>query len=478
MINQIINQNPWWRDKSLISHDPKIRELESQSLRWRPEMLSEFDLAVSGIYTLRGPRQIGKTTTVKLLIRDLLLDDTIAKEQVMYYSCDNIDIRQELVELMEAYFGHLRTLGLSEGRQFIFIDEITSIRDWQRGIKHLADMGMLERAFVILTGSSATDLRRGAERLPGRRGDIATPDKVLLPLCFREYIKLVQPELAAELANDIDLTAINPDDLKLVTSFLPYQKELAVLFDRYILTGGYITAINDYSATGEIPYSTFERYQQWLRGDIAKSGKNERTARQIIRELLRISVSAFGWETIAKKVDITTHKTVSEYMEALEDCFALKTLYQVDLNSGNPVIKKLKKAYFLDLFIQWTMRGWVENWLTYSDTVTEKLMGGNMKAQLCEQVVANDLFRRYDRRDWLNSSVYFWKNGGEVDFIVKQDGRLFPIEVKYQQSAGQSDCATMRKLGFREGLLITRNTLLQVDGYTLLPLELFLMLGK
>jgi predicted AAA+ superfamily ATPase len=478
MITQILNQNPWWRDKCLISHDPKIRELESQPLRWRPEMLTEFDPTATGVYTLRGPRQIGKTTAVKLLIRDLLQDVTIAKEQVMYYSCDNIDTRQELIELLEAYFGHLRTLGLHEGRQFIFIDEITAIRDWQRGIKHLADMGLLERAFVILTGSSAADLRRGAERLPGRRGDIATPDKVLLPLCFREYVRLVQPELAAQLANDIKPTAFTADDMKLVTSFLPRQKELSVLLDRYFITGGYITAINDYHAAGEIAYSTYERYQQWLRGDIARSGKNERTARQIIRELLRISVSAFGWETIAKKVDIATHKTVSEYMEALEDNFALKTLYQVDLNTGNPAIKKLKKAYFLDLFIQWTMRGWVDNWLTYGDTVTERLIGGDMKAQLCEQLVANDLFRRYDRRDWLNSSVFFWKNGGEVDFIVKQDGRLFPIEVKYQQSAAPADCAMMRKLGFKEGLLITRNTLRQVDAYTLLPLELFLMLGK
>jgi predicted AAA+ superfamily ATPase len=127
---------------------------------------------------------------------------------------------------------------------------------------------------------------------------------------------------------------------------------------------------------------------------------------------------------------------------------------------------------------KWTMRGWVENWLTYGDTVTEKLIGGDMKAQLSEQVMAHDLFRRYDRRDWLNSSVFFWKNGGEVDFIVKQDGRLFPIEVKYQHSAEPGDCATMRKLGFREGLLITKNRLHHGDGYTLLPLELFLMMGK
>ena len=71
MINRIINQNIWWQDKSLISHDPKIRELNAQRFKWRPRLLEEFDLDHFAIYTLRGPRQVGKTTALKILIHDL-----------------------------------------------------------------------------------------------------------------------------------------------------------------------------------------------------------------------------------------------------------------------------------------------------------------------------------------------------------------------------------------------------------------------
>ena len=477
MINLILNQNPWWRDKSLISHDPKLRELERRSLRFRPEILDEFSLDQPGIYTLRGPRQIGKTTALKLLIRELLRQPDIAREQVMYYSCDNIDTRQELAALLDSYFGHLKLLGLPECALYIFIDEITVIKEWQRTIKHYADQGFLERAVVILTGSSATDLRIGAERLPGRRGPVSRPDKVLLPMGFREYLRMVDPALARQCENDVALTSLNNEGLRRLSAMMPLLAALNTHLERYLVTGGYASAINDFHESGEVPYATWERYQQWVRGDLARSGKSERTARQIIRELLRISVSAFGWETIAKNVDVATHKSVAEYMRALEDSFALKTLYQIDLNTGAPRIKKLKKHYFLDHFIQWAMRGWVENWLAYHDRIIETIAGGEMRSPLAEAVTANELFRRFDRNDWLNSRVFFWKNGGEVDFIVRDETGLFPVEVKFQQGAGLADCAMMKKIGLKRGLVVSRDTLLTQEGFSVIPLPLFLMLG-
>jgi len=178
MIQSLINQNIWWQDKRLISHDPKIRELQSGGLVWRPAVLDEFDLDRFAVYSLRGPRQVGKTTAVKLLIQELLERPGVAKEQVMYFSCDTIDAYKELIELLETYLAHLKKLGLHNKRLAIFLDEITSVKDWQRGIKHLVDTGALEKACVVLTGSNAADLRRAVERLPGRRGGVKTPDKI------------------------------------------------------------------------------------------------------------------------------------------------------------------------------------------------------------------------------------------------------------------------------------------------------------
>jgi predicted AAA+ superfamily ATPase len=268
MIQEIINQNIWWQDRELIRRDPKIADLEGQKFRWRPRVLDEFDLTgAPALYTLRGPRQVGKTTALKILIRDLLRDPATAKEQAMYYTCDNIDTHQQLAELVETYLDHVARLNLSGRTLYLFLDEITSVPDWQRGMKHLADLGRLQNTVVILTGSSARDLRQGAERLPGRRGAIANPDKIMLPMDFSEFVGLVDPELAGRCS----LQAATPGDsgksraegistlcdascFSVLLALLPHRKPLTMLFDQYLLTGGYITAVNAFFRGGHIPF--------------------------------------------------------------------------------------------------------------------------------------------------------------------------------------------------------------------------------
>ena len=50
----------------------------------------------------------------------------------------------------------------------LFIDEITAVTDWERGLKRVLDRGELRRVLVVTTGSRATDLRHGSEGLPGQ----------------------------------------------------------------------------------------------------------------------------------------------------------------------------------------------------------------------------------------------------------------------------------------------------------------------
>ena len=89
------------------------------------------------IYTLRGPRQVGKTTMLKLMIKRLLDNPQISKEQVLYYSSDNIDSYKEIIELLETYFAFINGLPNPPERAFIFLDEITGIKQWQKGLNIL-----------------------------------------------------------------------------------------------------------------------------------------------------------------------------------------------------------------------------------------------------------------------------------------------------------------------------------------------------
>ena len=70
--------------KNDATHDPKSRELQAAKFTWRRVVLEEFYLDRFSVYSLLGPRQVGKTAAVKMLIQGLLERRDIAKEQVMY----------------------------------------------------------------------------------------------------------------------------------------------------------------------------------------------------------------------------------------------------------------------------------------------------------------------------------------------------------------------------------------------------------
>ena len=67
--DEIYIMNPWWRDKLAVYTDRNILQYQKSKFKYEPKALSlQINLSVPGIYTLRGPRQVGKTTFVKLLI--------------------------------------------------------------------------------------------------------------------------------------------------------------------------------------------------------------------------------------------------------------------------------------------------------------------------------------------------------------------------------------------------------------------------
>ena len=75
--------NPWWKNKEAIESDFHIKKIKDSSISWHPKIIAEFK---QGIYSIRGPRQIGKTTWIKLTIRELLKKNQ--PEVIMYFNCD------------------------------------------------------------------------------------------------------------------------------------------------------------------------------------------------------------------------------------------------------------------------------------------------------------------------------------------------------------------------------------------------------
>ena len=100
-IDELYLMNPWWRSPDEIHFDRHMRAFQNSSFRYYPEKLfEEIPPEKPGVYTIRGPRQIGKTTFLKLYIEDLL-ERGVKPSNIMFFLCDGIGDRFDLIETVK-----------------------------------------------------------------------------------------------------------------------------------------------------------------------------------------------------------------------------------------------------------------------------------------------------------------------------------------------------------------------------------------
>ena len=473
-LSVLAQQNPWWKDKKEIEKDPKIVEFSTSKIKWIPKIKDEFSYTGS-IYTLRGPRQVGKTTLMKLIIRDFL--EKNPPESVFYFTCDLIRDEKELSELIEEF------LRFSDGmeRRLIILDEISSVENWERAIKYEKDIGKLEGVTLILTGSHSLDMRYSSERLPGRRGEIKERvNKIMFPMSFFEYVKAIKPEIIhrIEKFKGISLNSLlKPDEAsqKVMDILSLYSEEIYSLFEKYLLTGGMIKPTNLYFSDGSIDSMVYEIYIRSIIGDMARWRYREDIVRQILKGVIDRMSTVITYNSIAKSSEISSHNTVSKYLEALEHSFVLLIMEQMDIHRNYPNPKKGKKVYIKDPFIYHSINGWVHGRTDYFEMSKELLFNPEAVGKVAEMVVASHLERfLYNRMRSdifsVRNHLFFWRKGErEVDFILKIGEEIIPIEVKYRKKV-------RGYIPFSRRIILSKNTLDLNEGKPVIPVPYFLML--
>ena len=491
-MEQLVDNNPWWRDQKAIGDDQKIRDFDGSKIPWTPRLKKVFDLDSDKIYIMRGPRQVGKTTLMKLIIRDMLEKDPSSSRNIFYFTCDVLSGNQELVDMIQQYLDF--SSGSPNQRRFLFIDEICQVKEWEKGIKYLVDTGALTNTTALLTGSHSMDLKYSTERLPGRRGEGKdTLNKIMMPMKFKEYVETVNPSLKKKLRGfyflkrekrlekmfnlfqgEIDKTMI--DDYHL------HKKELNRLFDSYLLTGGIMRAINQYYTDQHIENSTYEIYVRSLIGDLRSWDHRESISKQVLRSVATRMTTTASLNSIAEENEIKHHNTISSYLQALEDAMVINVFQKLDMNKKRPMAKSAKKIYFTDPFIHHAIKNWTQGKTDYYHRSEEMLFNTELKSKLVEMVVGDHLIRlAYN----LNPSdvfshherIYYWKKKGtdkEIDFVLNQDDSFYPIEVKYQNTINKTDFAPLYT--FKKGIILSKQDVETHNQYSVLPVEAFLLL--
>ncbi|OGT26056.1 MAG: AAA family ATPase [Gammaproteobacteria bacterium RIFCSPLOWO2_02_FULL_42_14] len=162
--------NPWW-----LGEMPVIATIE------RPTVLAPLYplLKTRDVIMLSGLRRVGKTTTIKYLIRHLIQQQKINPVLCFYISMDDYQLKSiSIIDVINEYRKIMKIT--FQEKIFVFLDEITYANDFQIQLKNLYDK---ENVKCIVSSSSSSLLKDDSAYLTGRKRIIE-----INPLNFEEYL--------------------------------------------------------------------------------------------------------------------------------------------------------------------------------------------------------------------------------------------------------------------------------------------------
>jgi len=438
-LQTLMDMNPWWRGKELIEKDYDIEKWKEKKHSWIPKILNEINLKPFALHILLGPRQAGKTTAVKLLIREQLkLRDP---RSIFYFNCEALADYKELIDIIETYLEFKADSGIKHA--LIILDEITLAREWPRAIKFLIDRGKLKNDVVLLTGSSSIAIKGEGELFPGRRGK--GKDFILWPLSFREWLRVLEPKLYRKISPIKNFNELK----KKATSAIIWLDKLNKALIKYMTYGGFPLGIDAINGNKE---EAKQAYLSWIKTAVLKADRDDLIARQIFKAILERMPSALSWEGIAKQIEIKSPKTVSAYVNLFKTMFALVVLYNVDISKKTIKFGKNKKIHLIDPLLLELL----EDWCLVKVKSKESI--------LAESLVATHLYRIFP------DQIFFWKNGFEIDAVVMENSNLYGFEVKWQER--QSKIKSLPQ--FKDIILLTKKEFSKKP--LKIPLSVFLAL--
>lgn len=435
--------------------DPHLRKLKDFPLVYESPLLVQLPSKTPGIYTLTGGRQIGKTTLLKQWM-SRLLKDGVVPERIAYFTGELIDDHHSFIRILTEALDRIPSKDLV----YFLFDEVTYIRDWDKGVKYAADAGLLENTFLLVTGSDTVVIREARTRFPGRRGTMDQVDFHMYPLDFSEFVRL-NGRMSVGEVESLKSSDCHPDDELL--------DRLYEDFESYMSHGGFLTAINDKASHQQILPATFATYSDWIRGDMLKRNKQEHYLLEILGAIVKRYGSQVSWNALSRDLSIDHPKTVADYVALLEsmDAVFVQPALQEDKLVAAP--KKPRKIMFCDPFIFHAVRAWLRpSRDPYQDQVKVAITDPERSAQLVESIVSTHCRRRF--------STYYIKAKGEVDIAYVDGNRFIPMEVKW---TGQLRPKQLKQIAkYPNGRILTKSKqpgeILGVPTFPL-PLEILRM---
>ena len=456
LMQELPQANPWWRTPRWAKDDPHLSEVATAPFTWAPTVLD--DVAPPNLYALRGPRRVGKSTVVKQAIARLL-QQGVDPRRVFYFAADALGTYRDVINLFQT----AATLfpDTADQPRFFFVDEISSVPEWQRGLKWLRDNTTNRRDCIVVTGSSARDVASGTTFLAGRRGEDTALDRLLLPMAFPDFARCAGFDLPAPPRLPVD-AFFRADGRDACHDALVHLGPLVAAYEAYLLVGGFPRAVVDHRRSARVSDRFAADLWDVLRADLVTAGsRRPEHALRLLERLVAGMTSLVNMSNVAEALGVT-QPTVAAWIDELVDAYTLFILFQA--SAGAPDLRKQRKVYPIDPLVAWL-----------PSRLSAAVAAPDL-SQLSEAVLAGALLRAVEGPATGTFGrphrmfVYRSPSGGEVDFHLTPAGHA--LESKYIDTASTGDARALLA-NFRGGLLLTRSAVELQAGFTVLPASVF-----
>ncbi len=347
------------------------------------------------IQVLVGSRQVGKTSILKYLQREM--------RNVIYLDVD----RLADLSMFETVDSFLRFIQVSRpqknGTVFVFVDEFQQIPHVGKILKAIHDHHP-DIQFIVSGSSSLNIMQHLDESLAGRKRVHS-----VYPLDFEEYLLFTSDPY-----RDYFSTTKSFD---FVPEAFPHLQHH---FEEFIQFGGYPAVSLLDNATDKVEELN-DIVRSYIEKDIKSFFKidNILTYNKLLKRLSLNIGNLLNMQSVAGDVGIA-RQALDRYLFLLANTYIIDVIAPFYQNKINE-LKKMSKLFFVDTGIRNFLIANVQSLSQRTD------MGA-----LVENAVYSELLKNKT----LLQEIKFWRTTAksEVDFILLQGDELIPIEVKYQNN--------------------------------------------
>ena len=347
-----------------------------------------------GAILVNGPRQVGKTTMLKKITKD-----------IRYATLDDVIVRASAEEQSGTFF--------KDNPPPVFVDEIQKAPGLFEQIKMYIDRDNKKGQFYMC-GSQQFKMMKGvSESLSGRIGLMT-----LLGYSLREI-------------KDVDFnTPFIPTD----EYFAERKKSVAdVDYDEVwnILHRG---SMPELCENPDFDWQMF--YGAYLRTYIERDVRDLTDIGDIVKfTKFMVAVAAMSGNllniaSLSRDIGIS-QPTAERWLSVL---VASNIVYLLQPYSNNVAKRAIKtpKVYFLDTGLAAYLTKW---------TTPEVLKNGAMAGAFFESFIVSEVIKSYYNRGVLEPPIYFYrdKEMNEIDLIIENAGVLHPLEIKKHADPTKKD---------------------------------------